>query len=103
MAAKGCETPNAQGVTDTGSVVGTVVDARNQELPIDSPTIQIGIQVTRLSPADKGRFTLGNVPTGTQTIQISAPGYSTYSGQVVVRKGQTSELNFIGLASQTGL
>jgi hypothetical protein len=95
--------PNGLGVTDTGSVVGTIVDAKNPTQPVDNPTVQIGIQVTRLSPADKGRFTLPNVPTGTQTIQISAPGYASYTGQVVVRKTQTSDLGVIGLASQTGL
>ena len=59
--------------------------------------------MTRLSPSDQGRFTVNNVPTGTQTIQISSPGYSTYTSQVVVRKNQTSDLNVIGLASATGL
>jgi hypothetical protein len=95
--------PNGLGVTDTGSVVGTVVDAKNPTQPIQSVTIQIGVQVKRLSAADNGRFTVDNVPTGTQTIQISALGYTSYSGQVVVRKGQTSDLNVIGLASATGL
>jgi len=95
--------PNGQGVTDTGSVVGTVVDAKTPTQPINTATIQIGIQVTRLSPSDQGRFTVNNVPTGTQTIQISSPGYSTYTSQVVVRKNQTSDLNVIGLASATGL
>jgi Carboxypeptidase regulatory-like domain len=95
--------PNGQGVTDTGTVVGTVVDAKTPTQPINTATIQIGIQVTRLSPADQGRFTVNNVPTGTQTIQISSPGYSTYTSQVVVRKNQTSDLNVIGLASATGL
>ena len=57
--------PNGQGVTDTGTVVGTVVDASNPTQPIGAATIQIGLQVERLSPADNGRFTLNNVPTGT--------------------------------------
>jgi hypothetical protein len=103
LGAKGCENPNPQGVTDTGSVVGTIVDAKTPTVAVQTATIQIGVQVTRLSPADQGKFTINNVPTGTQTIQISSPGYSTYSTQVVVRKGQTSELNVIGLASATGL
>jgi hypothetical protein len=95
--------PNGQGVTDTGSVVGTIVDAKDQTQPIQTATIQIGVQVTRLSPADKGRFTINNVPTGTQTIQISSTGYATYSAQIVVRKDQTTELNVIALASVTGM
>jgi hypothetical protein len=95
--------PNGLGVTDTGSVVGTIVDAKNQTQPIQSVTIQIGLQVRRLSPSDNGQFTIDNVPTGTQTITISSPGYASYSAQVIVRKGQTTELGLIGLASTTGL
>jgi len=95
--------PNGPGVTDTGSVVGTVVDARDPTQPVPSATTQIGLQVPRLSPADTGRFTVNNVPTGTQTIQISSPGYATYSSQVVVRKDQTSDIGVIGLASVTGM
>lgn len=103
MGASGCENPNPQGVTDTGSVVGTIVDARTPTQAIGTATIQIGLQVVRLSPADQGKFTVNNVPTGTQTIQISSPGYATYTTQIVVRKGQTSDINVIGLASATGL
>jgi iron complex outermembrane receptor protein len=95
--------PNGQGVTDTGSVVGTIVDAKQPTQGINSATVQIGLQVTRLSTSDQGKFTMNNVPTGTQTIVISSPGYATYSSQVIVRKGQTSDVGVIGLASATGL
>jgi hypothetical protein len=95
--------PNGLGVTDTGSVVGTLVDAKSQTLPIQTATIQIGLQVRRLSPSDNGQFTIDSVPTGTQTITISSPGYTSYSAQVIVRKGQGTELGLIGLASTTGL
>jgi len=95
--------PNGQGVTDTGTVVGTLVDAGNPTQSIGTATIQIGVQVQRLSPADNGRFTLSGVPTGTQTITISAIGYTTYTNQVVVRANQTSDLGVVGLSSQTGL
>ncbi|HEX3465487.1 MAG TPA: carboxypeptidase regulatory-like domain-containing protein [Candidatus Elarobacter sp.] len=95
--------PNGQGVTDRGSVVGTIVDAKANTVPINSATVQIGLQVTRLSTSDQGKFTMSNVPTGTQTIVISSPGYQTYSSQVIVRKGQTSDVGVIGLASATGL
>jgi len=95
--------PNGQGVTDTGSVVGTIVDAKVPTQGINSATVQIGIQVTRLSASDQGKFTMNSVPTGTQTIVISSPGYQTYTSQVIVRKGQTSDVGVIGLASATGL
>ncbi len=103
LGAKGCENPNALGVTDTGRVVGTLVEAAHQTQAIQSATIQIGVQVTRISPADGGKFHLENVPTGTQTVQISSPGFSTYTTQAVVRKDQTSELGVLGLTSQTGI
>ena len=103
MGAKGCENPNPVGVTDRGGVTGTLVDAAHPTQPIPTATIQIGTQVTRISPSDGGKFALNDVPTGTQTIQISSPGYATYSTPVVVRKNQTSDLNVIGLASATGL
>jgi hypothetical protein len=95
--------PNGQGVTDTNTIVGTIVDAGHPTQPVNTATIQIGVQVTRLSPSDQGRFTLNNVPTGTQTIQISSPGFNTYSAPVVVRKGDPINLGVIGLQSTTGL
>jgi len=95
--------PNGLGVTDTGSVVGTLVDAKDQTQAIQTATIQIGLQVRRLSPSDGGKFTIDNVPTGTQTITISSPGFTSYSAQVVVRKSQATDLGLIGLASTTGL
>jgi hypothetical protein len=104
MGAKGCENPNPTGVTDRGGVTGTLVDAAHPTQAIPTATIQIGTQVTRISPSDGGKFTLNDVPTGTQTIQISSPGYSAYSASVVVRKGEVTAIpQPIGLASLTGL
>lgn len=103
LGAKGCDNPNAEGVTDRGSIVGALVDAKTPTNPLESATIQVGTMVTRIAASDKGRFTLSSVPTGTQTIQISSPGYNTYSAPVVVRKGQTSDVGVIGLTSTTGL
>ena len=95
--------PNGQGVTDTNTVVGTVVDAAHPNQPVNTATVQIGVQVKILSPSDQGGFTLDNVPTGTQTITISSPGFNTYSAPVVVRKGDPINLGVIGLQSTTGL
>ncbi|GAC1576919.1 MAG: hypothetical protein NVS3B7_10010 [Candidatus Elarobacter sp.] len=90
--------PNGQGVTDVGFVKGTVVDAAHPSQPIPTAVVQIGVGTTRISPVDKGYFRLA-VPTGTQSIVISSPGFAGYSAQVVVRKDQESDLGFIGLAS----
>jgi hypothetical protein len=104
MGAKGCENPNAAGVTDRGGVTGTLVDAAHPTQPISTATIQIGTQVTRITPTDGGKFTVNDVPTGTQTMQISSPGYTAYSASVVVRKGEVTAIpQPIGLTSQTGL
>ena len=104
MGAKGCENPNPVGVTDRGGVTGTLVDAAHPTQAIPSATIQIGNQVTRITSTDGGKFTLNDVPTGTQTISISSPGYSPYSASVVVRKGEVTAIpQPIGLTSLTGL
>jgi hypothetical protein len=104
MGAKGCDNPNGQGVTDRGGVTGTLVEAAHPTQAIPTATIQIGTQVTRITPTDGGKFTLNEVPTGTQTIQISSPGYTPYTAQVVVRKGEVTAIpQPIGLTSQTGL
>jgi len=96
--------PNAGGVADFGSVVGTIVDAKSQQ-PLTSAAIQIGIQVVRISAADKGQFRVDNVPVGTQSATISSPGYQTYTlDGIVVHKNETTVIpNPIGLVSTTGL
>ena len=95
--------PNGQGVAEFGSVQGRVVEAKNPSQPIGTFTVAIGGQSVSVSPAAQGAFKVDHVPTGTQTITISSPGYTSYSAQVIVRKGQTTELGLIGLASTTGL
>jgi hypothetical protein len=103
LLAAGCSpNPNGGGVTDTGQVVGRVLDQKTQQ-PVDTATIQVGVQVVRLSPSDKGGFSLQRVPIGSQPVLIASPGYASYSTQVVVRKDQQSDLGLIGLASATGL
>ncbi len=103
LLAAGCSpNPNGAGVTDTGQVVGRIVDQKSQE-PIDTATVQVGSQVKRLSPSDKGGFAFQSVPIGTQPVLISSPGYLSYPTQVVVRKDQQSDVGVISLASATGL
>jgi CarboxypepD_reg-like domain len=93
--------PNAAGVTDTGTVIGAVVDAKTKQ-PLQTATIQIGAQSRYLSPSDTGQFTFQRVPIGTQPVLIKSPGYNGYPTQVVVRKDQTSDLHVIGLTPSTG-
>jgi hypothetical protein len=97
LAAACSPNPNAQGVTDMGTVIGRIVDARTQQ-PIPTVVVNVGGQTRYLSPADQGGFTL-TVQIGTQPVLIHSPGYSDYSGSVVVRKAATSDIGLIGLAS----
>jgi hypothetical protein len=83
-----------------GTVTGRVVDAKTQQ-PIPTVVVEVGGQTRYLSPSDQGGFTV-TVQIGTQPVLIHAAGYSNYNGSVVVRKGETSDIGLIGLAS-TGL
>ena len=65
---------------------------------MQSAVVQVGFRITRLSPADKGGFTLDGVPTGTQPVQITSPGFASYNGSVIVHKYQPSDIGTIGLA-----
>jgi hypothetical protein len=60
--------------------------------------VSVGFRQTRLSPADKGGFVLDGIPTGTQPVQITSPGYASYNGSVIVHKDQPSDIGTIGLA-----
>jgi hypothetical protein len=94
--AAGCSpNPNPSGVTDTGTIVGNLVDARSSQ-PIAYATISVGTIVQQLTPNNNGQVQLSNVPTGTQTVHISATGYQPVDVQVVVRKDQTSQLGPTG-------
>jgi Carboxypeptidase regulatory-like domain len=83
-------------------VIGRVVDAKTQQ-PLPTAVVNIGGQTRYLSPSDQGGFTVQRVQIGTQPVLIHSPGYNDYSGSVVVRKDQTSDLNLIGLAPTSGL
>ena len=99
VAIAGCApNPNGQGVTDTGTVTGRVVDASHPTEGVPSAVVQVGYRITRLTPGDKGGFTLTGVQTGTQPVLITSPGFATYQGSVVVHKDQVSDISYIALA-----
>jgi hypothetical protein len=103
MGASGCDNPNGQGVTDRGTISGRVYDAQTQQ-PIGSATVQVGEQVVRISPAEKGGFVVKNVPAGTQIVVIASPGYQTYTQPgVVVRKDENTDIGLLQLSSATGM
>jgi len=92
MGAKGCDNPNEQGVTDRGFVTGRLVDSADPLLPIGTATVQIGTLVYRLAPADKGGFTVQNVPIGTQHVHIDAIGYLAADIDVIVHKDKAADI-----------
>jgi hypothetical protein len=82
--------PNGGGETQTGTIVGTVVDASTNQ-PIPNAFISVGSLITRtLTPADQGKFTLINVPIGQQTLRVHALGYLDDVEQIQVQTNQTS-------------
>ena len=98
LLAAGCgPNPNPQGVTDRGSITGRLVDAKNNSQTIQQAVVSVGAVAVTLTAGDAGVFTLQSVPTGTQTVNISAPGYEPYAVQVVVRVNQTSDAGLIAL------
>lgn len=92
----GCQNPNPGGVQETGTVTGRLVDASAPTQPIQQAVISVGVQTYRLAPTDAGAFTIANVPTGTQTVRIDAVGFQPATLQVVIRKGQTTDISSNG-------
>ena len=46
----------------------------------------------------QGAFTLNQVPAGTETVTVSAGGYSTASADAKVKKDETTQMDYIKLA-----
>jgi hypothetical protein len=81
--------PNPNGVTDTGSINGVVIDSKTNQ-PLPTATVYVGTIVHNIVPSDHGQFTLNNVPIGQQTLVIQAIGYPTEREVIAVTKGQNS-------------
>jgi uncharacterized membrane protein len=76
----GCVNPNAIGVQDTGTVSGTVLDAKSQQ-PIAGAIVSVGDIASHT--AANGTYSFA-VPTGNQTITAAASGYQTLPAGVTV-------------------
>ncbi|GAC1355319.1 MAG: hypothetical protein NVSMB31_15730 [Vulcanimicrobiaceae bacterium] len=87
--------PNHIGVQEYGSVTGRVIDAKTNQ-PVNTALVAIGTTVTATTDT-QGAFTLNTVPAGTQTVTVSAGGYTTSSVDVKVRKDQTTQMDYIKL------
>jgi TonB-linked SusC/RagA family outer membrane protein len=80
---------SAQG---TGTVAGRVVDGTSQE-PLGGVTVNVA-ERQALTNAD-GRFSIGGVPAGAQTLRASRIGFGTVSVGVNVVPGQTATANVV--------
>lgn len=80
-------------VAQTGSISGTITDAKTKEAIIGASILVAGTSIGTSTDLD-GKFTLKSVPVGTQTIIVTFVTYQTQSlaGNAVVA-GQTTEVN----------
>jgi hypothetical protein len=99
----GCGNPNPNGVTETGTITGRLVDAKTQA-PIAQAQIRVGTIVYNVAGGGPGAggFVLNNVPIGQQTVYITAIGYSLPPEDqpgisVIVQQGQNSDLGIIAM------
>lgn len=77
----------------TGTVVGQVVDAQSGRPLSDAQISVTGTGRGSLSNA-AGRFTILNVPVGTQTLRVVLIGYAAQEQSVTVSAGQTATATF---------
>src|SRR5690606_26112212 len=76
----------ARGSRRTGTVTGRVTDAGSQQPLAGASIIVVGTQLGVVAGAD-GRFTLNNVPPGTQRVRASLIGYASLEETVEVTTG----------------
>jgi len=77
----------------TGALTGVVTDATTGQ-PLDGARVSLaGTRISALSASD-GRYRLGSVPAGTQTVKVVIFGYGTREREVTVTHGSTVEADF---------
>jgi len=83
------ENPNPNGVTDTGTISGRILDSATGN-PLATAQIAVGTIVHNVTPNDKGGFSIHGVPVGNQTVYIRAIGYKTDTETILVTKDAES-------------
>lgn len=77
----------------TGSISGTVTDAKTKEAIIGASVLVEGTQIGTSTDLD-GKFTVKNVPVGTQTVIVTFVTYKTQPvAGIAVIAGQTTDVN----------
>jgi hypothetical protein len=91
---------NITAVSGTGTVTGTVLDENGD--PIAGATVYIDGHTDLESTTDSwGRYTLNDVPEGTQSVIVIKDGYKRDSGDVNVQEGQSNTADNIVMAKST--
>jgi len=81
----------ASGQATTGTISGVVSDSSGT--PVAGARVSVDGLSLATSSGQTGRYTLSNVPAGTQTVRARLLGYRLTSGQTTVIAGQTATLN----------
>ncbi|PYP77692.1 MAG: hypothetical protein DMD35_14135 [Gemmatimonadetes bacterium] len=81
----------AFGQATTGSISGVVSDSSGT--PVAGARVSVDGLSLATSSGQTGRYTLTNVPAGTQTVRARLLGYRLQQGQTTVIAGQTATLN----------
>jgi len=81
----------ASGQATTGTISGVVSDSSGT--PVAGARVSIDGLSLATSSGQTGRYTITNVPAGTQTLRARLLGYRLTQGQTTVVAGQTATLN----------
>ena len=76
-----------------GTITGTVTD-RDTNAPVASASVSIDAPTMSTTTDSAGLYTLEDVPAGTHTVDVDAPGYRSASAQVVLVPGGTVTKDF---------
>jgi TonB-dependent SusC/RagA subfamily outer membrane receptor len=82
----------AFGQATTGTISGVVSDSSGT--PVAGARVSVDGLSIATSSGQTGRYTLANVPAGTQTVRARLLGYRLGQAQTTVIAGQTATLNF---------
>ena len=79
-------------LSQTGSISGTVLDENNK--PVKEYTIRLSVANKALIDAETGNFLFSNLPAGSYTFELKAPGFEPFkSEQITVNEGQDTKVN----------
>lgn len=81
------------GVQDYGSVTGRVLDATTNK-PVANAIVSVGSLYTATADA-QGAFSMPRVPIGQQEVTARAPGFTTVTADVHVRKDHQSSTGYL--------